>query len=334
MRGLVKVAIVVMVVLLAAKAGAHTDFEEHPAGDLPAEEVVVSDAERQDLEALAQQYAEALEHVQNQAPLAQGETALPQQLLGIPENIEDQVRQLPFDVLGLELDADSDGLTDADERRLGTNGNHPDTDSDGYIDGLEVVRGYNPLVASPGDKIDYSSIGLEQARIAPELSITGVRLDQQDGQEVLVATGTAPADTLIAFIVFSETPQVVLLRADNSGRFRIALNETVAAGEHRAFAATTGAGGSVLAVSAPYSFVRTAEGIVVAGATAAAEQPVDPSVEWSGAPGWLPGAVAAGTGVFIMLGIIAGALLLWRRAKRAKAGGQSTGESEQTQPVD
>jgi len=43
------------------------------------------------------------------------------------------------------IDSDGDGLTDEEERRLGTDPFNPDTDGDGYPDGLEVALGSNPL---------------------------------------------------------------------------------------------------------------------------------------------------------------------------------------------
>lgn len=41
-------------------------------------------------------------------------------------------------------DPDSDGLTNADEKKYGTDPKNPDTDADGYKDGDEVRAGYNP----------------------------------------------------------------------------------------------------------------------------------------------------------------------------------------------
>ncbi|MFA6391592.1 MAG: hypothetical protein WCW66_02435 [Patescibacteria group bacterium] len=41
-------------------------------------------------------------------------------------------------------DTDRDSLTDAEEESFGTEPNKPDTDSDGYSDGIEVAGGYNP----------------------------------------------------------------------------------------------------------------------------------------------------------------------------------------------
>jgi hypothetical protein len=50
---------------------------------------------------------------------------------------------------GLAVDSDGDGLTDAEELRLGTDPGNPDTDGDGISDGVEArntALGYDPLV--------------------------------------------------------------------------------------------------------------------------------------------------------------------------------------------
>jgi YD repeat-containing protein len=54
-------------------------------------------------------------------------------------------REPPGDVSAAALDSDGDGLTDEQERALGTNPFNPDTDGDGFPDGLEVALGSNPL---------------------------------------------------------------------------------------------------------------------------------------------------------------------------------------------
>ncbi|MFA7654253.1 MAG: L,D-transpeptidase family protein [Candidatus Magasanikbacteria bacterium] len=45
----------------------------------------------------------------------------------------------------MEVDTDNDGLNDYLEISLGTGINNPDSDSDGYKDGVEVYSGFNPL---------------------------------------------------------------------------------------------------------------------------------------------------------------------------------------------
>ena len=51
------------------------------------------------------------------------------------------------------VDSDKDGLTDHEEKNLGTDPNKADTDGDGFLDGQEVKNAYDPLKAAPGDRV-------------------------------------------------------------------------------------------------------------------------------------------------------------------------------------
>lgn len=57
------------------------------------------------------------------------------------------------------IDLDSDGLTDAEEKIIGTDPNKVDTDGDAYSDLAELKSGYDPLVA--GAKISTTSSMLD-----------------------------------------------------------------------------------------------------------------------------------------------------------------------------
>ena len=65
-----------------------------------------------------------------------------------PNKITDWQSKL-FDIYSSKIqpdnDIDQDGLSDALERYYGTDPNNPDTDGDGFLDGIEVTNGYNPL---------------------------------------------------------------------------------------------------------------------------------------------------------------------------------------------
>lgn len=50
----------------------------------------------------------------------------------------------------MDVDSDGDGLTDAEEARLGTDPTRPDSDGDGYLDGDEVAEGSDPTDGSSG----------------------------------------------------------------------------------------------------------------------------------------------------------------------------------------
>ena len=51
------------------------------------------------------------------------------------------------------VDSDKDGLSDDLELQLGTDPNNPDTDGDGYPDGVEVANGFNPLVGDRNNAV-------------------------------------------------------------------------------------------------------------------------------------------------------------------------------------
>lgn len=54
-------------------------------------------------------------------------------------------------------DSDCDGLINTEEKLYGTNIDNPDTDSDGYSDGIEVKSGYDPLKPAPEDRLAKKS---------------------------------------------------------------------------------------------------------------------------------------------------------------------------------
>lgn len=60
-------------------------------------------------------------------------------------------------VIPLATDTDKDGLTDVEEALYGTNPNNPDTDGDGYADGLELINLYNPTGFAP-QKIEETNL--------------------------------------------------------------------------------------------------------------------------------------------------------------------------------
>ena len=56
------------------------------------------------------------------------------------------MRAITYSGARRKIDSDRDTLADEDEQQLGTNARKRDTDGDGYSDGTEVEKGYDPLV--------------------------------------------------------------------------------------------------------------------------------------------------------------------------------------------
>ncbi len=88
-------------------------------------------------------------------------------------------------------DSDQDGLTDQEEKMLGTDPFNPDTDGDGYSDGKEVSSGYNPLKPAPGDRIVVASDTASQENAAEigEFSNKNPREEFLSGTDSLAGLG-------------------------------------------------------------------------------------------------------------------------------------------------
>ena len=86
------------------------------------------------------------------------------------------------------LDQDNDRLPDTEEAIYNTDPKNPDTDGDGYLDGDEVIAGYDPLKPAPNDKILNP---LEYVRdVEPKLAIimpddSDIKISQRAGRDAV-----------------------------------------------------------------------------------------------------------------------------------------------------
>jgi len=91
------------------------------------------------------------------------------------------------------FDSDGDGLADKEERKYGTEIFDPDTDNDGYLDGVEVDNGYNPVGSG---KLTNNPHLISDDKITPE----NIAQDSDgDGlanhEEVVIGTDPLNPDT-------------------------------------------------------------------------------------------------------------------------------------------
>lgn len=88
----------------------------------------------------------------------------------------------------LGQDTDSDGLDDRTEDALGTDSEDADSDSDGYLDGVEVKNGFNPL-GSGGLKIDNGFAGKQEGKILLQVEGRGEAWYIKGGKRYYMANG-------------------------------------------------------------------------------------------------------------------------------------------------
>ena len=250
---------------------AHDDFDVHDEvqPEAATQQVVVPGAEDKASNELIDSYQRALEAAQRTGNVnlvqqlmesRNAASVLPSPAISVAPAV--QVSDLPFPLLASSLDRDQDGLSDSDEINLMTNANDPDTDHDGYADGIEVVRGYNPLIPSPGDKITYT----EPSGVGDDIYlVTGLRLGDSGDQERLTVTGTGPNNSLVALIMIGGENKLWVTRTDMTGRFIYVSGDTLDTGSYKIYAAAVSVDGKTLAASQALSFERTDTALLKSG---------------------------------------------------------------------
>lgn len=102
------------------------------------------------------------------------------------------------------VDSDADGLTDDEEKIIGTDPNKADTDNDGYLDSAEISSGYDPLV--PAQKTSDKSVMLNYSVDADATIIypAAWELTKSDSASTVVITD---ADKAFIQITYAANPK-------------------------------------------------------------------------------------------------------------------------------
>lgn len=122
----------------------------------------------------------------------------------------------------LFLDSDQDGLTDQEEKMLGTDPHNPDTDGDGYLDGKEVASGYNPLKPAPGDKLDGTTQSPNQQNTKTNQSINNQinqQLDNLLSADTIADLSSDPNNPNLTNELIGQLLELTKNKAENSEGF-------------------------------------------------------------------------------------------------------------------
>ncbi len=167
-------------------------------------------------------------------------------------------------------DSDQDGVSDFDEVTIyKTNPFGADTDNDGFLDGAEILNGFDPLNAKSQTLVAYESpkeAGVEQNDLLAVTSITtAVPIETPDetrgvatSSPTAVISGTAPANSFVTVYIFS-TPIVVTIKTDADGGWNYHFDKELENGTHEVYVGVTDNAGKIVAKSAPFTFIKTAE---------------------------------------------------------------------------
>lgn len=169
----------------------------------------------------------------------------------------------------VNVDTDHDGLSDAEELRLGTDPNVADTDGDGFLDGDEIKAGFDPLKYSSGDKSDKIAFQPPATDSKKRASVEDNRYEvkkvelvksESTGKEVARFSGKGLPNTLVTLYIYSD-PIIVVVKTDENGNWSYDLDTNLEDGHHEVYAAVTDTLGRITAQSSPIPFVKTAQAI-------------------------------------------------------------------------
>lgn len=178
----------------------------------------------------------------------------------------------------ISKDTDADGISDFDEQTIyATDPTSADSDNDGFVDGTEILRGYDPLDDSPEAVVAYESPKEKGLVRADLLTVHAIeKKDSEEGVSGALISGVALPNSFITLYVYS-TPTIVTVKTEEDGSWQYTFDRELEDGEHEVYVGMTDNTGAIVAKSEPLKFIKTAEAFTqVARAT---ESPAIPSEE-------------------------------------------------------
>ena len=159
-------------------------------------------------------------------------------------------------------DTDRDGISDYDERSLyRTNPDLSDTDNDGFTDGIEIMRGFDPRSPLGETVINYqlpqNVFGLvktNELRIDVVNPLLNIVSNSESVTQAEIKGAGLPNSYVTLYVMSS--PNITTVRTGSDGSFSYTFEKELEDGEHTVYAAITDNAGTIVAMSDPYHFVK------------------------------------------------------------------------------
>ncbi len=183
-----------------------------------------------------------------------------------------EAKKEPEDTL---KDSDNDGISDYDEIYIyETDPFSADSDNDGYIDGTEVLRGFDPKNSSLNAIVVYENpqksgdteeglFAISKIEIIDEDITAGIQnIETSESSGKVLFEGKSLPNSFITLYIFS-IPTVVTVKTDEDGNWNYVMDTELENGDHEIYVAMTDNSGKILAKSKPMPFVKEAFAVTV-----------------------------------------------------------------------
>ena len=198
----------------------------------------------------------------------------------LKDKVRESEEQIKQDTNNLTTkDSDQDGLSDFDEvANFATNPLLADTDNDGVVDSVELIRNSDPLVVNqivvPNlnkniEEVTFDSV-VEIDLVSPLVSAT----NNNEQEEYFVTVEGRSIPNSYVYLLSHSTDIVGIVKTGSTGLFSYTIEQNFDIGEHQLTAVLTDVTGEIVASSKPHRFART-QNTFVAAATMSTATPLN-----------------------------------------------------------